>query len=130
MTCSGGLSRMRSTLKVLTYAAAFTAASAVVAHAFGGVDFGLFRDDQLDSHSEQLFGIVSPVPASSTDSIGATDASADPTKLVTVAKGLQVHVLTAQPNAAPNLDQMVLWPNDQNPTHLIAANEQGTGQPG
>jgi hypothetical protein len=105
-------------------------ASAVAAHAFGGVDFGLFRDDQIDAHSEQLFGIVSPVAASSTDSIGAADASADPTKLVTVAKGLQVHVLTAQPNAAPNLDQMVLWPDDQNPTHLIVANEQGAAQPG
>jgi secreted PhoX family phosphatase len=41
-----------------------------------------------------------------------------------------VHVLTAQPNAAPNIDQMVFWPNDQNPTHLIVANEEGTAQPG
>ena len=121
---------MRSTFKVLTCAAGLAATSPVAAHALGWADFGLFRDGQLDAHSEQLFGIVSPVPASSTESIGATDANADPTKLVTVAKGLQVHVLTALPNAAPNLDQMVLWPNDQNPTHLIAANEQGTGQPG
>src|SRR5262249_17027055 len=69
-------------------------------------------------------------PASSTESVGATDANADPTSLITVAKGLRVHVVTAQPNAGANLDQIVLWPNDQNPTHLIEANEEGTAQPG
>src|SRR5580765_5579886 len=121
---------MRS-LSVLTCAAVLAATSAVV-YGFGGFGFdcGLFRDDQLDAHSEQLFGIVSPVDASSTESIGATDANADPTSLITVAKGLQVHVLTAQPNAAPNIDQMVLWPNDQNPTHLIVANEEGPAEAG
>ena len=120
---------MRSTFIAFTCAAGLAAGSAVAAHAFGA-DFGLFRDNQLDAHSEQLFGFVSPVDASSTDSVGATDANADPTSLVTVAKGLQVHVVTAQPNAAPNIDQIVLWPNDQNPTHLIVANEEGAAQPG
>ena len=120
---------MRPSLSVLASAAVLAAASAVAANGFG-FDFGLFRDQQLDAHSEQLFGIVSPVDASSTESIGATDANADPTSLITVAKGLRVHVLTAQPNAAPNIDQMVFWPNDQNPTHLIVANEEGPAQPG
>ena len=32
--------------------------------------------------------------------------------------------------AAPNLDQMALWPDDLNPTHLIACNEQDVGDPG
>ena len=120
---------MRSTFSVLTCAAVLAAASAVAANGFG-FDFGLFRDQQLDAYSEQLFGIVSPVDASSTESVGATDANADPTSLITVAKGLRVNVLTAQPNAAPNIDQMVFWPNDQNPTHLIVANEEGPAQPG
>ena len=119
---------MRS-LSVLTCAAALAAASVIAANGFG-FDFGLFRNQQLDAHSEQLFGIVSPVDASSTESVGATDANADPTSLITVAKGLRVHVLTAQPNAAPNIDQMVFWPNDQDPTHLIVANEEGPAQPG
>jgi hypothetical protein len=39
-------------------------------------------------------------------------------------------VVSAVPNLAPNIDQMVLWPNDQNPTHLIVANEEGVAQPG
>jgi len=120
---------MRPSLSVLASAAVLAAASAVAANGFG-FDFGLFRNQQLDAHSEQLFGIASPVDASSTESIGATDANADPTSLITVAKGLRVHVLTAQPNAAPNIDQMVFWPNDQNPTHLIVANEEGPAQPG
>jgi len=120
---------MRSRLMAFTCAAGLAAASAAAVHAFGSYDFGLFRDAQLDAHSEQLFGIVAPVDASSTQSIGATDASADPTKLVTLAKGLRAHVVTSVPNAAPNFDMMVLWPNDQNPTHLIVANEEGTAQP-
>jgi uncharacterized protein DUF839 len=121
---------MRSTIKVIICVAGLTASFAVAVHAFGWGDFGLFRDDQIEAHSEQLFGIISAVEASSTEQVGATDANADPTSLLTVAKGLRVHVLTAQPNAAANLDQMVLWPNDQNPTHIIAANEEGTDKPG
>jgi len=107
-----------------------TAVSAVAVYSFGPADFGLFRDNQMEAHSEQLFGVVSGVEASSTESVGATDASADPTSLVTLAKGLRARVVSAVPNLAPNIDQMALWPNDQNPTHLIAANEEGTAQPG
>jgi secreted PhoX family phosphatase len=120
---------MRSTLSVLICAAVMAAASAAALHGFGNADFGLFRDNQIEAHSEQLFGVVSAVDASSTESIGATDANADPTSLVTLAKGLRAHVLSAVPNLAPNIDQMVLWPNDQNPTHLIVANEEGAAQP-
>jgi secreted PhoX family phosphatase len=121
---------MRSTSSTLVYAAVIAAVSAVAVYSFGPADFGLFRDNQLDAHSQQLFGIGSPVDASSTESVGATDANADPTSLVTLAKGLRARVVSAVPNLAPNIDQMALWPNDQNPTHLIAANEEGTGQPG
>jgi len=120
---------MRSTFIALTGAAGLAAASAVAAYAGFG-DFGLFRDQQLDAHSVQLYGIVAPVEASSTASVGATDANADPTSLVTLAEGLRAHVVSAVPNLAANIDQIVLWPNDQNPTHLIAANEEGTAQPG
>jgi len=95
-----------------------------------GFDFGLFRDRQLDQRSERLFGVERGLDASSTDSIGATDANADPTQLVTLAKGLRARVVTSQPNAGANIDQMVLWPNDQLPTHLIVANEEGPAQAG
>ena len=42
---------------------------AASAAAFNDFDFGLFREHMLDSHSEQLFGIVGPVDESSGDSI-------------------------------------------------------------
>jgi uncharacterized protein DUF839 len=93
-------------------------------------DFGLFRDHQLGAHAEQIFGIHAPVDASSTEDIGGVLADSDPTALVTLAQGLRARVVTAQPNAGPNIDMMALWPNDANPTHLIACNEEGTGAPG
>jgi hypothetical protein len=106
------------------------AASTATAAAAKDFDFGLFRDHQMDAHSEQLFGIVSPVASSSDQSISATEADADPRKLVTLAKGLHVRVVSALPNTPANVDQMALWPNDSNPTHLIACNEEGTDKPG
>ncbi|MCU1429267.1 MAG: hypothetical protein JWL83_3267 [Actinomycetia bacterium] len=100
-----------------------------VAAATGSFDFGAFRDGQLASKSEQLYGIGKPVAASSTLAVDAATASADPTKLVTLAKGLKAKVVTSGV-APPNVDQITLWPNDTNPTYLIACNEQGTTAPG
>ena len=98
--------------------------------AMSGFDFGLFRDNQLEAHSMQLFGVVQGVEASSTQSITAAEANADPTALVTLAKGLHAHIVTARANTGANIDMMALWPNDESPTHLIACNEQGTALPG
>ena len=53
--------------------------------------------------------------------------SADPTLLVTAAKGLSRSDRGAGAGA-PNLDQMALWPNDAAPTYVIGCNEQGAGQ--
>jgi secreted PhoX family phosphatase len=93
-------------------------------------DFGDFRENQLNAHSEQLYGINDPVAASSTLSIDAVAADSDPTRLVTLAKGLSAHVVSSLPNLGPNIDQMALWPAGPNPTHIIACNEEGTAQPG
>jgi len=103
---------------------------AATAAAFSGADFGRFRDHQMDAHSEQLFGIVEPVEESSTESIGGVLAEQDPTRLVTLAKGLRARVVSATASTGPNIDMMVLWPNDANPTHLIACNEEGAAEPG
>src|SRR5262245_10701728 len=103
---------------------------ATSAAAIANFNFGEFRDKQLDAHSVQLFGIVSPVEASSTRSLTKPEAQADPTDLVTLAKQLRARVVSASPDLGPNIDMMALWPNDDNPTHLIACNEEGTTQPG
>jgi secreted PhoX family phosphatase len=101
----------------------------VAGTAIAGLDFGQDRDAQLNNRSNQLFGILQPVPASSTTSVTAQAASADPRSLATFAKGLSVRVVTSGV-AGPNLDMISLWPNDTNPTTLIECNEQGSSDPG
>jgi secreted PhoX family phosphatase len=96
----------------------------------GSLDFGSFRDHLLREQSWKLFGVDEPLAASSRESITAAVANADPTRLVTLAKGLQVRVASAAPNLAPNVDMIALWPDDRNPTHLIFCNEQGVNNPG
>ena len=91
-------------------------------------DFGQFRDNQLRAKSPDLFGVVQPLDESSSAQVTPAQALADPTALVTLAQSLRARVVMA--NAAPNIDMMALWPNDQNPTHLLACNEQGTAEPG
>jgi hypothetical protein len=67
--------------------------------------------------------------ASATGSIPFAQADADPTKLATLAQPLKAKVVARIPGA-PNVDMMALWPNDTNPTLLIACNEQGSDQVG
>ena len=93
-------------------------------------DFGSFRDHLLEQHSRKLFGVDEPLAASSTESITATVANADPTRLVTLARGLHARVVSAATNLGANIDMIALWPDDRNPTHLIACNEQGVNNPG
>jgi hypothetical protein len=97
--------------------------------ALAGLDFGVLRDRTMNAAALPLFGVNRGLDASSTTSANPADASADATKLVTVAPGLKAKVVT-QGKAAPNLDQLALWPNDKAPTHVIACNEQGSAQIG
>ncbi len=93
-------------------------------------DFGLLRDHLLKEQSEKLFGVDEPLAASSTASITAAVANADPTRLATLARGLHARVVSAAANLGANIDMMALWPDDRHPTHLIACNEQGATDPG
>jgi hypothetical protein len=90
-------------------------------------DWGLDEQTQLQNKSQPLFGLGQPLTESSTANLDAAQALANPAGLITVAKGLQVDVVSAG-KAAPNLDQMVLWPASK-PEYLIACNEQGTAEP-
>lgn len=92
-------------------------------------DFGLARDHQLAAHGMQLFGIEGPLDASSTESVSAATAEANPLSLVTLAHSLRARVVSSSAALAPNIDMMALWPAT-NPTHLIVCNEQGAAQPG
>ena len=94
------------------------------------LDFGQQTEKRLAHKSQQLFGVRSALPSSSSTDLNEAQALADPTELVTLAKGLKASVVAAGPddNVGPNSDQMVLWP-PSHPTYLIAVNEQGTGDP-
>lgn len=118
-------------MRKLALVSALTAAGlGVGVQAAPAFDLGSFVEQQLFAKSMQLFGIVQPVATASTASVDATTAEADPTSLVTAANGLSVNVVSAAANLGANIDMMALWPNDVNPTHIIACNEQGTHQPG
>src|SRR5919198_178425 len=94
-------------------------------------DFGLRTERRLADHSQELFGVKAALPSSSSTDLNEAQALADPAKLVTLAKGLKANVVAAGPddNVGPNSDQMALWP-PSHPTHLIAVNEEGSGEPG
>src|SRR5262245_61061414 len=72
-------------------------------------DWGLERQTQLQNKSHPLFGVGQPLTESSNVDLDQAQALANPAGLITVAKGLKVSVVSAG-KAAPNLDQMVLWP--------------------
>jgi Alkaline phosphatase PhoX len=101
---------------------------AIVGVAAAGLDIGQEAQKRIEDRSTPLFGFETPVAQSSTVSANLADAIADPTELVTFAKGLNVNVVTSG-QAAPVLDQMVLWPPTGEPTHIIACNEQGATAP-
>jgi hypothetical protein len=90
-------------------------------------DSGLDRQAQLQDKSRPLFGVGQPLTQSSTLDLDEAQALAAPAGLVTVAKGLKVSVISAG-EAAPNIDQMVLWPQPH-PQYLIGCNEEGIAQP-
>ena len=100
---------------------------AVGAALAGFTDWGLEQQTQLQNKSRPLFGVGRPLTASSTVDLDAAEALADPAGLITVADGLHVSVVTAG-KAAPNLDQMVLWPQ-ADPQYIIACNEEGVNRP-
>jgi secreted PhoX family phosphatase len=108
------------------------ATGAILAVTAGGVvaatDFGQYRDNQLRALSVAQFGVAAPLERSSSASISKEQAVANPAALATLAAPLKARVVTS--SAAPNIDMMALWPDDSKPTHLIACNEEGTGQPG
>jgi uncharacterized protein DUF839 len=120
---------MRLTSRLTLLAVGLAALVALVGTALGAYfdDWGLDRQTQMENKSHTLFGFGQPLSQSSSVNLNQAQALANPAGLVTVAKGLKVGVVSAG-NAAPNIDQMILWPRS-NPTYIIGCNEEGTTQP-
>jgi len=81
-------------------------------------DFGLFVADQLRSHSQQLFGFTHPLD----ESARGPYTGADNTQSIQVAQGLSVSLVSS--SVASATDQIALWPDDDNPTHLFVCDEE------
>ncbi|HBG30856.1 alkaline phosphatase PhoX [Candidatus Macondimonas diazotrophica] len=86
-------------------------------------DFGELMQKQLESGSNRLFGFTKPLAESATTPSGYARAPGQPaTDHILLAKGLRVSYLTR--DAADKTDQMVFWPSDAKPTHLITCVEE------
>jgi hypothetical protein len=115
--------------RLAVVAAVFSAVALVAGVAAAGFDFGQFVQGELENQSNKLFGVSGTLEASSTRSITAQQAQADPGDLVTMAKSLRVRVVSAGV-APPVLDQSAFWPDAENPEWLITCNEEGVANPG
>jgi secreted PhoX family phosphatase len=106
-----------------------TALTVPVANAgdFAKPDFGRSVESLAQDHASLLFGTKGVLGDSSLAQALSTDAGCD---LITLARGLKCNVVSEKSNLAPNIDMMVLYPNDSAPTHIIACNEQGSGDAG
>ncbi len=114
-------------------AAAVTVTSTAMADGFHHhrtSDFGVEVERLARIQSLEFFGVFAPLGESSTLSLSAAAADANPAALISVAPGLRVKIVSAAAALTPNIDQLVLWPNASQPTHIIACNEQGSGQIG
>jgi hypothetical protein len=118
---------MRNTKLWVAIGAAVLLLGAGVVTAAVSVDFGAQTQQSLKQRAEQLFGVNNPLDASSTADLNEAQALANPAGLVNLTNGLKANVVSAG-NAAPNLDQAVLWPQSS-PTYLISINEEGPAQP-
>jgi secreted PhoX family phosphatase len=114
-------------------AAAATVTSTAMADGFHHhrtSDFGVEVERLARVQSLEFFGVFAPLGESSSISLSAAAADANPVALITVAPGLRAKVVSAAANLAPNIDQIALWPSGSTPSHIIACNEQGSGQVG
>jgi hypothetical protein len=119
---------MRLSRRLIPLVVGLIAIVVVVGTALAALDdWGLDRQTQLQNKSEPLFGVGQPLTKSSTVDLTTAQALANPAGLITVAKGLKVNVVSAG-KAAPNIDQMILWPK-ANPTYIIGCNEESVAQP-
>ena len=84
------------------------------------IDWGLSVQRELNQRSEQLFGVGTPLNQSA---LGPYTA-ADSTNAISVAKGLRVSLVSSAVHFST--DQIVLWPNDNNPRYLFVCDESSS----
>src|SRR5262245_58671431 len=80
-------------------------------------DFGLTLERLLNVSSAVLFGVQKPLQ----DSAHGPFTGPDNTQALEIAKNLSVSVISNV--TEPEADQIALWPNDEQPTHLFVCVE-------
>jgi secreted PhoX family phosphatase len=110
-----------------TYGVSFAVAALAAASVFGprlvadgDLDWGLYVQRQLNSNSELLFGVGTPLSKSA---LGPY-VDADSTNAIRVAGRLRVSLVSSAVHFST--DQIVLWPNDNRPTHLFVCDESSS----
>jgi len=101
--------------------AAFLVVAVVIARPTAdnpNIDFGLFVAEQLAAHSQQLFGFSHPLA----ESVPGPYDGADNTQAIQLAPGLTASLVSS--SVASAADQIALWPDDDNPTHLFVCDEE------
>jgi secreted PhoX family phosphatase len=111
---------MRRSHKVVSALAGGLAVAGLLAvrTAAESADFGLFVQQLLHAHSQQLFGFSHPLTESA---LGPYDG-ADNLQAIEVAQGLTVSLVSS--SVASAADQIALWPNDENPKYLFVCDEE------
>jgi len=97
--------------------------------AYAVSNFGIFVQQLLRDHAQSEFGVIMPLEESSARQLTEAEAEVNPLALVTLSQSLRARVVTSTP-VAQNIDMIALWPNSQQPTHLIACNEAETTDAG
>jgi secreted PhoX family phosphatase len=120
---------VRKTAAVVAATTAIGLVTAGTASAFAGHDTGREREHRTNAGAMRDFGVRAGLASSSAQDISAQEATADPRRLATFAKGLTARVVTSG-EAAANLDMGALWPASGEPRYIVYCNEQGTDQPG
>jgi len=82
------------------------------------VDFGTFVQDQLNEHTEQLFGFKRPLDQSA---LGPYDG-ADNLQAIQLAPGLHASLVSS--SVASAADQIAMWPDNDHPTFLFVCDEE------
>lgn len=113
---------MKKFVLVSCLAATCAALISLPAKADGPHDFGLFFQEQLRAHAEQLFGAGQPLDASAPGPFVAADSAA----MLAIATGLKVSLVSSAVHSST--DMIALWPNDEHPTHLFVC-EESTSNP-
>lgn len=116
---------MMKTKQLMSSAAAIMAAATIGTQVFaedGDRDFGVFVQQQLAAHAEQLFGVNRVLRSSALGPFTGADSAA----AIELAGGLQATVVSTATH--PSADMIAMWPCKPEATESGGRNPNQSGQ--